>query len=352
MRLGRVVAAWVLVVGGGGRLQAETVKSLEAEMPVSAGGFFGVENLAGALKVVPAPGPAVRVRATVHGESEELAGSLSFATVTDKDGIPTLRLQYPVDRVREFQYPARGSGRDTGVEYAGRRVQISATRGVLLYADLVVEVPAGAGRGRLATRAGAIDAERLDGNLRLDTGSGPIRLSHSRGNLVADSGSGDVDATDIQGSFRCDTGSGTCHVEDFEGDTLDCDTGSGSVVVLRARARSLRADTGSGRVRLEAVDAEEVSADTGSGSVEMAVTGGRLRKVSADTGSGTVRLRLPRDAEFAAKASLGSGNLRCEYADARTTVKNDEVVGCRRGDGRIAIAVDTGNGGLVIEPTP
>jgi hypothetical protein len=349
VRLRDVVAAGALVVAGAGPVRTGTVRSLEAELPVSAGGSFAVENLAGSMKVVPAPGPAVRVRATVHAESEDLARGLSFATVADKDGIPTLRLQYPVERLGELRYPARGTGRDVDVEYGGRRLRISGRRGALLFADLVVEIPAGAARGRLATRAGAIEAGRLDGNLRLHTGSGPIRLSHSRGTLVADTGAGDVSAADLQGSFRCDTGSGECRVEDFEGDALECDTGSGAVVVLRAKARRLRADTGSGQIRLETIDAEEISADTGSGSVDMAMLGVDLRRVKVDTGSGTVRLRLPAEAGFTAKASLGSGRFRCEYPDAKATVKHDEVVACRRGDGRISIAVDTGSGGLVIE---
>jgi hypothetical protein len=350
VRLAKVVIACALLGGTPGALHGEVTKALEAELPVAPGRAFAVENLAGAMKVTPAPGPVVRVRAEVHAESEELAAGLAFVTVPGKDGAPTLRLQYPLDRVRELRYPARGPGRDTGIEYQDRRVEVSGTRGTLVYADLVVEVPIGAGPGRLATRVGAIEAERLDGELRLDTGSGSIRLVHSRGRLTADTGSGDVRAADVQGTFRCDTGSGACDVQDFEGETLECDTGSGEVVVLRAQARAVKADTGSGRVRLEAVDAEEVAADTGSGPVEMALLGARLRAVKADTGSGTVRLRLPAEAGFTARASLGSGRLRCEYPDAKTTVKHAEVVGCRRGDGRIAVSVDTGSGGLVIEP--
>ena len=94
-----------------------------------------------------------------------------------------------------------------------------------------------------------------------------------------------------------------------------------------------------------------VEADTGSGPIEMEVFGRRLRRVLADTGNGTVRLRLPLDAAFEASASLGSGELVCSYPDAERIVKRHEVVGCRRGDGHIAVKVDTGSGGLVIDPT-
>jgi hypothetical protein len=329
--------------------QAEVTRTLEANLAVSPGAAFAVLNLAGTLTVVPAPGPAVRVKATVHAESDGLAASLSLATVPGKDGTPTLRVEYPVDRYDEFRYPARGAGSDSGIDYGGRRVRVSGSRGVLLYADLVVEVPAGA-KGRLETRAGAIEADRLEGNLRFETGSGAVRLSHSKGDLASETGAGDVIARDVQGSFRCDTGSGDCRIEGFEGDRLACDTGSGAILVSRARARTLNLDTGSGRVRLEGIDAEEVKVDTGSGSVEIEALGDRLRRVVADTGSGAVRLRLPPQAGFEAKTSLGSGDLRCDYADAQSILKRREIVGCRRGDRRIEIKVDTGSGGLVIEP--
>ncbi len=316
--------------------QAEVTRTLEASLAVSPGAAFAVLNLAGTLTVVPAPGPAVRVKATVHAESDALAASLSLATVPGKDGTPTLRVEYPVDRYDEFRYPARGGG----TRRSDRRDR----------KNLVVEVPAGAGKGRLETRAGAIEADRLEGNLRFETGSGAVHLSHSKGDLVGDTGSGDVIARDLQGSFRCDTGSGDCRVEAFEGDRLACDTGSGAILVSRARARTLNLDTGSGRVRLDAIEAEEVKVDTGSGPVEIEVVGDRLRRVVADTGSGAVRLRLPPQAGFEAKTNLGSGNLRCDYADAQSILKRREIVGCRRGDRRIDIKVDTGSGGLVIEP--
>jgi hypothetical protein len=178
---------------------AEVTRTLDASLPVSPGAPFAVLNLAGTLTVVPAPGPAVRVKATVHAESDDLAASVSLATVTGKDGTPTLRVEYPVDRHEEFRYPPRGAGSDSGFDYAGRRVRVSGSRGILLYADLVVEVPVGAGKGRLETHAGAIQADHMDGSLRFETGSGSIQISHSKGDLVGDTGSGDVVAQDVHG---------------------------------------------------------------------------------------------------------------------------------------------------------
>jgi hypothetical protein len=67
-------------------------------------------------------------------------------------------------------------------------------------------------------------------------------------------------------------------------------------------------------------------------------------------GSGSVRLRLAPDAGFEAHADLGSGRIESQYGDARPILKRNEVVGYRRGDGRIRIDVETGSGSLTLEP--
>ena len=72
--------------------------------------------------------------------------------------------------------------------------------------------------------------------------------------------------------------------------------------------------------------------------------------MKADTGSGNVTLRLGPDASFEAFASQGSGEIRNRYADAEAIVKMKELVGYRRGDGRIRIEVDTGSGNLTLDP--
>jgi hypothetical protein len=77
----------------------------------------------------------------------------------------------------------------------------------------------------------------------------------------------------------------------------------------------------------------------------------RRSRLSADTGSGSVRLRLAPDAGFEAYADLGSGHIDNGYDDARPILKRSEVVGYRRGDGRIRIDVDTGSGSLTLEPS-
>ena len=84
----------------------------------------------------------------------------------------------------------------------------------------------------------------------------------------------------------------------------------------------------------------------------MEATGARLQSVKADTGSGNIRLRLAHDASFEARADMGSGDIRSGFADAEPILKRREVVGYRRGEGRIKIDVDTGSGDVVLEPAP
>ena len=98
------------------------------------------------------------------------------------------------------------------------------------------------------------------------------------------------------------------------------------------------------------MDIEQFDADTGSGDVELAAVGARLTSIRADTGSGSVTLRLPGNASFEALADQGSGDIRMAFSDAEPIRHKSEIVGYRRGDGRIRITVETGSGDLRIEP--
>ena len=49
---------------------------------------------------------------------------------------------------------------------------------------------------------------------------------------------------------------------------------------------------------------------------------------------------------------MGSGELESGFADAQAIVNRREVVGYKRGDGRIKIEVDTGSGDVRVEPVP
>ncbi len=347
---------------------AEVTRTLSAELSGDAHGAFAVENLAGSMRVVAGSADRVRVTGTVHAESDELAGSLKIVQVSGEKGVPTLRVRYPYDRHRTYRYLDTGSAHPdseadhgfawlarlfgvggTETRYDGERVRV-ARDGVLLYADLLVEVPPSALDATFRTVVGPLDGQGVQGRLTFDTGTGRITLTKVGGTVKADTGSGDVRATDLSGSFNCDTGSGDCRVSGFQGDELKADTGSGAVRIDGARARRVAVDTGSGDVRVQVADAEEFAADTGSGGVQAELPGKALARVKADTGSGAVVLRMDPGAGFEAHADVGSGNIVSRYADAQPILHDREVIGYRRGDGRVRIDVDTGSGDVVLEP--
>ena len=334
-------------------LHAEVTRTVRIELPAGQEGRFAVENLAGSISVLPGDSRRVVASATIHAESEELAGQVSFVTIEAAGKAPILRLRYPLEKYGTIRYPGRGDGTkggedrnggflgrifggglDTSTRYDGHRVKVGSGAGVLLYADIEVRVPAGVETdASFRIVAGGITARDLKGSLRFDTGSG------------------DVIAGDITGEhLGCDTGSGSCRITGFKGRSIDCDTGSGNVVISGGHAVTIKADTGSGNIRIETDGVEEVLADTGSGNLALITEGRGLKRVSADTGSGNVRLGLGPEASFELVTSQGSGALRNGYDDAQPILKGRELIGYRRGTGGARIDVDTGSGNVTIEP--
>lgn len=356
-------AVFATLLFAGNVASADVTRSLKAELSADPSRPFRVENLAGHMVVRQGTGSRVVVTATVHGSDQKTAALLRLEEVRDsKTGLPTLRMQYPLGEHTTYRYSGDGGNRESSggffeslfsgkstVTYDGTRVTVSAGRGLLLYADLVVEIPRGAS-GTFRNVVGKIEGSGVDGTLRFDSGSGDISLRDFKGEVAADTGSGDVNAASGRGSFMCDTGSGDCTLKDFAGERIDLDTGSGDIEVTGSSARFVKADTGSGSVRLEVDDSEEISADTGSGDVSVEVKGTNLSRIKADTGSGDVSLRLPRSAGFQLMADVGSGDVTSDFDDATAIMERRRVKGYKRGDLKVRIDVDTGSGDVSVGP--
>ncbi len=313
-----------------GAAAAETTRTLRAQLSGDPAAPFVVENLAGAMTVVAGDGDAVVAVATVHADDAALADAMRFEQVRNENGVPVLRVIYPLDRERTIRYEADGGDRHHGhrhhglewlfgswdgteVKYDGHRVRVSSSSGARLFADIEVRVPRRALSATFKNHVGELSAEGIEGRILLDTGRGGITARRLKGEIKAD-------------------------------------TGSGEVRIRRVKADLIVADTGSGRIVVEQADAGEFRGDTGSGGIDAELTGTRLRRVKADTGSGHVSLRIPADASFEVFADQGSGSLHCGFADA-TAVKDDhKTVGYRRGDGKVRIAIDTGSGGATVDP--
>jgi Toastrack DUF4097 len=338
----------LLALASGPALAApvEATRTLRGDHDVSAP--FGVQNLAGRMRVVAGNEDRAEVTVTVHAESESLADAVRLQEVRDEHGVPTLRVRYPRDET-QFRYPEGGS-RNSRIEYDGRRVTVSSSSGAVVWADVEVRLPRRAVEAKFRNGVGSLAATGVSGTLAFDTASGDVSLSHVEGDLLADTGSGNVEVNDAAGRLRCDTGSGDCSITGFRGETLDLDTGSGSLVATDVEARLVKADTGSGDIRLSRAAIEELRADTGSGGVDVETSGEKLRRITADTGSGDVRLRMGPEASFEVRAELGGGRIDNRYENAEPILDRNEIVGYRRGDGRIKIDVDTGSGRLLLEP--
>lgn len=341
---------------------AEVTKTIRAELSPKGGAAWGLENLAGRLRVVAGSGSTVVAVATIHAESEELAQSLKFEEVAIESGTG-LRMRYPVDRHTTYKYPVGSDGKSSSVfswlggsstsnfKYDGHSVKVSNNDGVLLYADIEVQVPSRlTGKGTFENHVGRIEGRGVEGNLVFSTSSGDIDLDKVGGTIKVDTGSGDVSADGGTGSLSVDTGSGDINVEHFSGDVIDCDVGSGDVTLKSGAARRVSIDTGSGDVSVTSMDVEEFDSDTGSGDVLLESLSGKLAKIDTDTGSGDVVLRLGGSASFEVIADQGSGDLISRYKDAEPIVKGREVIGYRRGDHRTRITVSTGSGDVTVEP--
>lgn len=339
---------------------AEKTRTLRVELSAGTLPHFAVENLVGAMRVTGGSSKGVVAVATVHAESDELAQAVTFEQVTGKTGVPTLRVRYPLDQENVLRYPGRDKGShvlgaffggsNTNADYDGHRVKISESRGVLLYADVEVQVPRHLEDATFRNLVGTLEGRDLEGTLRFEATSGDIATSRVGGEVRADTGSGDVTGNELKGSFTCDTGSGDCELTGFRGETLDCNVGSGDVMIRKATARRVDVVTGSGDVKVIEGDVQEFHADTGSGTVHLENPGARLATVKADTGSGDVVLRLSPATSFEALADQGSGEIIMGFKDAQAIVRHKEVIGYRRGDARLKIDVDTGSGDLTIEP--
>ena len=338
---------------------AESTRTLSLQLPAELSGPFAVENLAGTMRVVPGSGNQVTAVATVHAESEELAGLVRFERVQGEHGEPSLRVRYPLERYPTIRYPAGSAagsflgmflGSQNRTKYDGYKVRISDREGALIYADVEVRIPPRAVTATFRNVAGLLHGEKVEGQLTFDSGSADITLEQLRGELVADTGSGDVKAADLEGSFTCDTGSGDCELTGFRGQRIVCDTGSGDITARSVGAESFAADAGSGDILVEKADLMQFEADTGSGQIELQARAERLTRISADTGSGDVTLRLGPDASFEAHMDTGSGDVDSGYPDAEPMREDGELIGYRRGGGQIRIDVDTGSGDLSLRP--
>jgi hypothetical protein len=359
---------------------APPARTLTLELSPPADGPFRVENLAGTMTVLPGTGDRVVAVASIHAGSDELASLMKLEEVAGEDGEPVLRVIYPLDRHRTYRYGAGrgtgsswlnllGGGSSTGVSYAGEKIRVADHRGVPLYADVEIRLPARDLTAVFVNHVGEIHARDVRGDLRFSTTSGDQFMDDLTGRLHAGTASGDVNITSHDGSVECSTASGDVTLTVFDGGEVECttasgdidvtgatgerillSTASGDIVVNDASVRLLKASTASGDVQVLGGEIEEFDAGTASGDVVFSSATIDIKKIEVGTGHGDVALILNAETGFEVMTDLSHGQIENEFEDAEPILEGREVVGYRRGDGRVQIEVSTGNGDLALAP--
>jgi len=271
----------VLLAGAAVPVHAEATRVLRFE---ASAGAFAVENLAGRMSIRAGTGDRAVVVATVHAETEALAAAVRLESVKGDGPGQTIRVRYPGGESTIRYRGSHGSNDSFLVglftdhfqgrfSYDGRSMQVSSTRGKLLYADVEVEVPAGDLEAAFRNRVGAVSATGLSGRLSFDVASADLRLDHLQGDIRLSGSSGDVLADDIRGSWKSDFSSGDVVLERFAGERADFHSSSGDVRIGSIDAASLSLDTSSGDLRV--TDAETLQI------VRMVLVGGVNRDLVA-----------------------------------------------------------------------
>jgi hypothetical protein len=339
---------------------AEVTRTLRGELTTQSLQRFAVENLAGIMRIRPGTGNTVIAIATVHAESEALATLVRLEQLTGEGGISTLSVRYPLDRERTIRYPDPRYAHDwefpdlfsssTTYRYGDQTVRVSRHHGVLLYADVEVQVPPGRLDATFRNLVGGLEAQGLEGRLRFEVESADLRLDSLSGDLELEGSSGDTRASDIRASWKSDFSSGDCVLDRFEGDLLSFHMDSGDIRARSVKARRVQVRTSSGDARIRDADIEEFSANASSGDIELDTSGAGLKLVRVETSSGDVALRLPSETSFDAQADQSSGDLRVGFSDGSAVWHRDKLTAYRRGNGGTRIQLQTSSGDAVIEP--
>jgi hypothetical protein len=354
---------WLILLLGLGlapwAIGAEVQRTIRAELTGAELADFGVENLAGRMRISAGGGDRVTVVAHVYAESAELAGLVSLERVSGEGSPATLRVRYPYGRVKTFEYLEPGHDRDwpfqefgsaSTYDYDGHRVRVHPGRGTRLWADVDIQVPAVRRRAFFRNLVGRIEAEGLGGTVRFEVGSADLRLRGLDGEISVEGDSGDIQASDLKGGFRWDSSSGDCRVDDFDGQQFRFHTSSGDLVARGVRARVVETETSSGDVTFSSADIEEFQADASSGDIAVDVDGARLASFEVTTSSGDVSLGLPAKGSFDARADQSSGDMIVGFRDGDEIRDDDTLVGYRLGTGGAKIRVTTSSGDFSITP--
>jgi lia operon protein LiaG len=326
---------------------------VEAQERFALGGDqVALYNLAGEVHVVGTASGQVTVDVVRGGRD---GGELRVETGR-VDGVQTLRVLYPSDRIVYSGSRWRGTtqtrvradgtfGGEGGVARdRGSSVRISSRgSGLEAWADLRIGVPVGQ-QLDIHLGVGTIRAENVDGRIRLQTGSGGVEARGLAGHAVIRTGSGRVRVDGMQGPLVVGTGSGRVDVAMVAGDSVAIRTGSGNVTGEAITAGQLRVRTGSGRIQLRRSASRDAEMNTGSGSVTADLLDG-VDRLHVRTGSGAIRLGLASGLDASLAVRTGSGSIQLDHPLRVTRQGRRELRGVM-GTGAGTIDISTGSGSV------
>jgi len=332
------------------------------ELSIEEAAAIRIHNLVGATRIVPGDGPVV-IRALISAERQELADGVRLRQTERRDGIQVV-VEYP-DSVSRVIYDGEEFRRlDAIVDYQGRRIRVTSSKGERIRVDLEVVVPAdrvvefhqGVGgivaervqaELTLASRFGAVRVADGAGRLAITTGSGRVSVAGFRGDVTTTSGSGAVALENVLGDVLAKTGSGVIGLRGIDGD-VTAETGSGGVQVNDV-VGTLNARTGSGSVRVEGLEAgPELTISTGSGSVSVTGDLSRVEQLVVRTGSGGVTIESSTALSLGLNLSTGSGNIRVDVPVLSNVDAGRRSFRAIVGDGAGTARVITGSGSIRI----
>jgi lia operon protein LiaG len=316
------------------------------------GAQVAVYDLAGTVTLEPATGPAVVVDLQRGGRNAR-ALRVEQGPI---DGVATLRVIYPEDRV--IYDPANKSWSGASMFSVGdhgtfddraqgtRDVEVrSSGSGMEAWADLVIRVPRGQ-QLTLHLGVGDVQVDSVSGTLRIDGGPTNTVAMGTSGSLAVDVGSGTIRVRQAKGTLSLETSSGDIEVSGAHDGDVQLASSSGNLAVYGAAAPVLRFTTAAGTVDGVGLDAGNVNVASGTGGVNLDFNSSP-KDVAINAGSGSITVALPSNYTALVDLETRSGNLRVDFP-LRTTFAGPDQVEGYIGDGIGQLQVQTGSGNINI----
>jgi DUF4097 and DUF4098 domain-containing protein YvlB len=278
-QLSFLLALAVCLAGCSLRVDADQFKtSEEKRFPVSGTPELSLATFDGSIEIRAWERPEVLVTIEKRARNQEAASKIEVVSEQSGNRISV-----------EVRRPEGHRGFNIGFNSGSARLIASVPRQTNL---------------RATTGDGALEVERITGQLELHTGDGTVRGNELAGEVRVHTGDGSIQLDRIQGSVKVESGDGSITV-DGKLSGVQAKSGDGSISVKAREGSAVEEDwtitTGDGGVTLELPDRfdADLDAHTGDGvvrlnNVEVRISGGELQKqtVRGAIGAGGRTLRV------------------------------------------------------------